>query len=113
MRPQDNRRSHRKKKGSDWKEPKNPNRFRATKTWKKKYKCHKNKGEHTMELVKPDSYRGYKARMMTVEEFYANEERKYEKKKERGYWSKVLYYWQCSACGHKDLGFNKHKYDRK
>jgi len=74
-----------------------------------------------MKLVKP-SYinRGIPANL-SVEEHYLEEEKlkaECKKKAEREKkktgrivgWCTVLYHYECTACGHKDLGMNERKY---
>jgi len=121
MQPQNNKRdhrgpTHRGHKGS----PTSEGHSKPSGSWKKKYKCHTNKGDHSMKLVKSDWSGRKKDPALTVEEYYLEEEKlrdiclkKQKKDREGGIirgWCAVIYHYECTACGRKDLGMNKRKY---
>lgn len=84
-----------------------------SKTWKKLYACHKSKGDHTLELVKPKHMAFFfeKYGHIDVESYYKNEEEKQieclKTETSRSGWCKVLYHFECTTCGKRALSFTR------
>lgn len=120
MQPENNRREHRGPVGGHKDVRKVPH-SRPSGAWRKSYKCKKNKGDHTFILTKGSwgCTRKIPQDLPVTEHYLALEAerdeclKKQKKDREKGIlrgWCAVMYHYECTACGRKDVSMNKRKY---